>query len=86
MKNLAFTEDVLPGKVYVIKMHGGETNSFRILTETPTHYIFSYTADDGQVEVFEKAKQEVSGIFEVKEWWELNGEFELKEDCKKWLL
>ncbi len=59
MKNLTFTEEVLPGKVYVIEMQGGETNSFLLISETPTHYIFSYTTDDGEVEVFEKSKQEI---------------------------
>lgn len=69
MKNLADANDVLTGKVYMVEMKDGEISSFRVLSETPTHYIFSYSTDE-TVQVFEKAKDEVFGIFEVREWWD----------------
>jgi uncharacterized membrane-anchored protein len=72
MKNLALTDELLSGKVYMVELKDGEITSFRLLSETPTHYIFSYTTDETE-EVFEKAKEEVNGIFEVREWWDING-------------
>jgi uncharacterized membrane-anchored protein len=69
MRNLAAANDVVSGKVYMVEMKDGEISSFRVLSETPTHYIFSYSTDES-VEVFEKAKNEVIGIFEVREWWD----------------
>ena len=69
MRNLVAANDVLSGKVYMVEMKDGEISSFRVLSETPTHYILSYSTDE-TVEVFEKAKNEVSGIFEVREWWD----------------
>lgn len=72
MKNLAFTNEVQNGKVYMVEMQDGEISSFRILSETPTHYIFSYSTDE-TVEVFEKAKKELIGIFEVRDWWDTKG-------------
>lgn len=72
MRNLAAANDVLSGKVYMVEMKDGEISSFRVLSETPTHYFFSYSTDE-TVEVFEKAKNEVIGIFEVREWWDSKG-------------
>jgi hypothetical protein len=69
MKNLALTEEVMSGKVFMIEMQNGEINSYLVLSETPTHYIFSYSTDD-TVEVVEKAKKEIIGIYEVREWWD----------------
>jgi len=69
MKNLALTNELLNGKVYMVEMQDGEISSFRILSETPTHYIFSYSTNE-TVEVFEKSKNEVNGIFDVREWWD----------------
>lgn len=69
MKNLALTNEILSGKVYMVEMQDGEISSFRILSETPTHYIFSYSTNES-VEVFEKSKNEVNGIFDVREWWD----------------
>ncbi|WHY75165.1 hypothetical protein QNH20_13490 [Neobacillus sp. WH10] len=68
MKNLALTNEILNGKVYMVEMQDGEISSFRILSETPTHYIFSYSTNES-VEVFEKSKNDVNGIFDVREWW-----------------
>ncbi|MEH7356971.1 hypothetical protein V7150_26050 [Neobacillus drentensis] len=68
MINLALTNEILNGKVYMVEMQDGEISSFRILSETPTHYIFSYSTNE-TVEVFEKSKNEVNGIFDVREWW-----------------
>jgi hypothetical protein len=75
MKNLAEANDVLSGTVYMVEMKDGEISSFRVLSETPTHYIFSYSTNE-TVEVFEKAKNEVIGIFEVREWWDTKGKEE----------
>jgi hypothetical protein len=72
MKNLAEANDVLTGKVYMVEMKDGEISSFRIMGESSTHYIFSYSTNEA-VEVFEKAKNEVIGIFEVREWWDTKG-------------
>jgi len=69
MINLALTNEILNGKVYMVEMQDGEISSFRILSETPTHYIFSYSTNE-TVEVFEKSKNEVNGIFDVREWWD----------------
>jgi hypothetical protein len=72
MRNLAVTNDDLSGKVFMVEMKDGEISSFRILSETPTHYIFSYSTNE-TVEVFEKEKNEVIGIYEVREWWDNKG-------------
>ena len=69
MKNLAAKNEVLTGNVYMVEMKDGEISSFRVLSETPTHYILSYSTNE-TVEVFEKAKNDVIGIFEVREWWD----------------
>lgn len=69
MQNLLNTNLVMCGNVYVIEMENGETNSYRIIGETPSHYILSSTKEDGAVEVFEKAKKDLTGIFDVREWW-----------------
>jgi uncharacterized membrane-anchored protein len=69
MKNLAAKNEVLTGKVYMVEMKDGEISSFRVLSETPTHYILSYSTNE-TVEVFEIAKNDVIGIFEVREWWD----------------
>ncbi|MFJ7726245.1 hypothetical protein ACIQXV_08775 [Neobacillus sp. NPDC097160] len=69
MKNLAQTNEILDGKVYMVEMEDGEITSFRVVSETPTHYIFSYSTTES-VEVFEKSKNEVNGIFDVREWWD----------------
>ena len=68
MRNLA-NGTALTGSVYMVKYQDGETNSFRILAETPSHFIFTYTEGDSAT-VFEKAKKEIAVIYEVKEWWE----------------
>jgi hypothetical protein len=72
MRNLAVTNDDLSGKVFMVEMKDGEISSFRILSETPTHYTFSYSTNE-TVEVFEKEKNEVIGIYEVREWWDNKG-------------
>ncbi|WP_040208989.1 BRCT domain-containing protein [Neobacillus jeddahensis] len=72
MKNLVSTNEVVIGKVYMVEMQDGEISSFRVLNETPTHFIFSYSTNE-TVDVFEKAKKDVFGIFEVREWWDTKG-------------
>jgi hypothetical protein len=53
----------------MFEMENGETKSFRVIGETPSHYILSFSNEDGSLEVFEKPKKDVSGIYDVKEWW-----------------
>ena len=72
MRNLIDNNEVLTGKVYMVEMKDGEISSFRVLSETPTHYILSYSTNE-TVEVFEKQKSDVIGIFEVREWWDTVG-------------
>ena len=67
MKNLMVDHELLTGIVYMVETNDGKLDSFRVLTETPTHYIFSFSNDDS-VEVFEKAKKEIRAIYDVKEW------------------
>lgn len=67
MNNLALKNEAISGKVYMVEMTDSRIDSFRVIGETPTHYIFSFSKNDA-VEVFEKAKTEVIGIYEVKEW------------------
>jgi hypothetical protein len=55
------------GKIYMVEAINGETETLRILNETPTHYIFSSSSNDS-VEVFERAKKDIRGIHEIKEW------------------
>ncbi len=55
------------GKIYMVETEDGQTQTLRVINETPTHYIFSSSAND-LVEVFPKAKKEILGIYEIKEW------------------
>lgn len=72
MKNLASTDEIQCGCVYMVEMLDGEISSFRVLSETPSHYILSYSTNES-VEVFEKAKKEIIGVYEVREWWDTKG-------------
>ncbi|MEO2076063.1 MAG: hypothetical protein ABGX20_11905 [Bacillus sp. (in: firmicutes)] len=72
MENLAVMGEVQSGSVYMFEMQDGEISSFRVLSETPSHFILSYSTTE-TVEVFEKAKNEISGIYEVREWWDTKG-------------
>jgi hypothetical protein len=67
MKNLMLTNEIVTGKIYMVETLDGKVDPLRVLAETATHFIFTLTNDDS-VEVFEKAKTDISGIFEVKEW------------------
>jgi hypothetical protein len=67
MKNLILTNEVMNGTVYMVEMKDGGTESYRVIAETPTHFILSFTKEDS-VEVFEKAKMDVVGIYQIKEW------------------
>jgi hypothetical protein len=67
MKNIALSNAIISGKVYMVETKDGMTDSYRVITETPTHFIFSFSNEES-VEVFEKAKKEIAGIYEVKEW------------------
>lgn len=69
MRNFASIEHVVPGKVYMVEMKNGKAESYRVLTETPTHYILSFSKDGG-VEVFDQSKENILGIYEIKEWLE----------------
>ncbi len=67
MENLTGTNGVVGGKIYMVEIHGRKIDSYRVLAETPTHFIFSIS-NDASVEVFETAKKDIVGIFEVKDW------------------
>lgn len=69
MKNLVTTDQVTCGNVYMFELENGETNSFRVIGETPSHFILSFSKEDGSSEVFEKPKKDMIGIYDVKEWW-----------------
>ncbi|MGJ7913260.1 hypothetical protein [Neobacillus sp. LXY-1] len=65
--NLLNTNAVVSGQVYMVELADGDLHSFRVLTETPTHFIFSYSTE-GSNDVFEKSKSDIYGIYDVKEW------------------
>jgi hypothetical protein len=67
MKNLMLTNEAVAGNVYMVEMNGEEPKSFRMISETPTHFILSFTKNDF-VEVFEKSKADIKGIYNIKEW------------------
>lgn len=68
MKNRLHDNHIVPGKLYMVKANGEDAQSLRILSETPTHFIFSLSNGES-VEVFEKAKEQLDGIYEIKDWW-----------------
>lgn len=67
LKNLADTLDFVTGKIYMVEVQDGNVERYRVLAETPTHFIF-YKGNDDSVDVIEKAKNEIVGIYEVKDW------------------
>ncbi|WP_147532997.1 hypothetical protein [Bacillus marasmi] len=67
MKNLAQTQEFVSGKIYIVESQNGNVDRYRVLAETPSHFIF-YKGDGENVDVIEKAKKEIVGIYEVKDW------------------
>lgn len=67
LKNLAHTQKFVSGKIYMVEVQDGNVERYRILTETSTHFIF-YKGNDDHIDVIEKAKNEIVGIYEVKDW------------------
>ena len=51
----------------MVEAQNGNVERFRVLAETPSHFIF-YKGNDENVDVVEKAKNEIVGIYEVKDW------------------
>lgn len=67
LKNLALTNEFISGKIYMVEAQDGNVERYRVLAETPTHFIF-YKGDGDNVDVIEKAKKDIVGIYEVKDW------------------
>lgn len=67
LKNLAHTNTFVSGKIYMVEAKDGNVERYRVLAETPTHFIF-YKGDGDNVDVIEKAKKDIVGIYEVKDW------------------
>lgn len=65
------TKQIILGKMYMVETNDGKTQSLRIISETESHYIFSVVTDQSN-EVFEKAKSEIIGIYDIKEWCDAN--------------
>ncbi|WP_318503091.1 hypothetical protein [Bacillus sp. T3] len=67
LENLAHTLEFVSGKIYMVEAQDGTVERYRVLAETPSHFIF-YKGNDENVDVIEKAKNEIVGIYEVKDW------------------
>lgn len=74
MRKVESVEQVILGRFYMVDFGDGQIQSLRLLSETPTHFIFSNSPNEkAAVVVFPKAKKEVAGIYEVNEWWKVYG-------------
>lgn len=69
MNNLLKTENVQAGKIYIVDLIEQGTKTLRIITETPSHYIFVKEDEDG-CNVFEVDKNKIKGIYEIKDWYQ----------------
>lgn len=55
----------------MVELDQEPAKTLRVLTETPTHLIFVIEGDNGS-NVFERSKQDIKGIYEIKDWYEAN--------------
>ncbi|WP_019241165.1 MULTISPECIES: hypothetical protein [Bacillus] len=69
MKNLLECGNIISGKKYVVEMKENETKILRVLTETPTHLIL-VKEDSDACDVCDYSKQELLGVYEIKDWYE----------------
>ena len=71
MNNLLNNGRIISGKIYMVELDQEPAKMLRVLTETPTHVIFVIEGDNGS-NVFERSKQDIKGIYEIKNWCEAN--------------
>ena len=71
MNNLLNGGRIISGKIYMVELDQEPAQMLRVLTETPTHVIFVIDGDNGS-NVFERSKQDIKGIYEIKHWYEAN--------------
>ena len=72
MNNLLNNGRIISGKIYMVELEQEPAKTLRVLTETPTHIIFVIEGDNGS-DVFERSKQDIKGIYEIKDWYEAKG-------------
>ena len=72
MNKLHNNTRIVSGKIYMVELDQEPAQLLRVLTETPTHVIFVIEGDNGS-EVYERSKQDIKGIYELKDWYEANG-------------
>ena len=72
MNKLLNNSRIVSGKIYMVELDQEPAQLLRVLTETPTHVIFVIEGDNGS-DVFERSKQDIKGIYELKDWYEANG-------------
>ena len=72
MNKLLNNSRIMSGKIYMVELDQEPAKLLRVLTETPTHIIFVIEGDNGS-NVFERSKQDIQGIYEIKDWYEANG-------------
>ena len=72
MNKLLNNTRIVSGKIYMVELKDQPAQLLRVLTETPTHIIFVKESDIGS-NVFERSKQDINGIYELKAWYEANG-------------
>lgn len=72
MNKLVNNSRIISGKIYMVEFDQQPAKLLRVLTETPTHIIFVEEGDTGS-NVFERNKQDIQGIYELKDWYEANG-------------
>lgn len=71
MNNLLNNGNIISGKIYMVELDQESAKPVRVLAETPTHIIFVIECDNGS-NVFERSKQDIKGIYEIKDWYEAN--------------
>lgn len=72
MNKLLNNTRIISGKLYMVELNEQPAQLLRVLTDTPTHIIFVMEGDNGS-NVFERSKQDIKGIYELKDWYEANG-------------
>ena len=72
MNKLLNNTRIISGKIYRVELNEQPAQLLRVLTDTPTHIIFVMEGDNGS-NVFERSKQDIKGIYELKDWYEANG-------------
>ena len=72
MNKLLNNSRIISGKIYMVELDQQPAKLLRVLTETPTHIIFVMEGDI-ESDVFERSKQDIQGIYELKDWYEANG-------------